>query len=183
MSTGARLAARAANVSASLCIVLALSVGCASSSDTAATKGPSSGGADSESMGGEGVSHEGEPLDTASGGDPDAGGASADGGSGGAPASGGTGNGGSPGVDRSACKRGVSYGYHSQADLSVLSKGVSWWYNWALRPDEDLRGGFYREEQVDFVPMIWGESVVILQISVSSGQLELASGTCSLKST
>jgi hypothetical protein len=38
----------------------------------------------------------------------------------------------------------------------VLSKGVSWWYNWAFGPDEALRDGAYRDEQVEYVPMIWG---------------------------
>ncbi len=36
----------------------------------------------------------------------------------------------------SGCKRGVAYGYHSKADMQALSKGVSWWYNWAYLPDE-----------------------------------------------
>lgn len=81
--------------------------------------------------------------------------AGGDSGSGGRPQSSSGGSGGGP-TGRSACKRGVSYGYHSPADLEALSQGVSWWYNWALRPDEGLRDGIYRDFEVEFVPMVWG---------------------------
>jgi len=66
-----------------------------------------------------------------------------------------TGGGGS-GSTRAACKRGLGYGYHSVADLTALSAGVSWWYNWAFEPDAALRGGAYRSLDVEYVPMIWG---------------------------
>src|SRR5690606_7638228 len=73
---------------------------------------------------------------------------------------GGTGPGGAPPTHaRSTCKRGVGYGYHSVADLQALSSGVSWWYNWAFRPDEDLREGAYLDEEVEYVPMIWGGAI------------------------
>jgi len=61
------------------------------------------------------------------------------------------------GWQRAGCKRGVAYGHHSVDDLTALSPGVSWWYNWDFRPDEALRGGAYREVDVEYVPMIWGE--------------------------
>lgn len=57
---------------------------------------------------------------------------------------------------RSSCKRGIAYGYHSQADLAAIQGSVSWWYNWADRPDEDLRAGVYRTAGVEYVPMVWG---------------------------
>ncbi len=57
---------------------------------------------------------------------------------------------------RSSCKRGIAYGYHSQADLAAIQESVSWWYNWADRPDEDLRAGAYRAAGVEYVPMVWG---------------------------
>ncbi|MCY0992004.1 glycoside hydrolase family protein [Nannocystis sp. ILAH1] len=60
----------------------------------------------------------------------------------------------SGGVDRSACKRGIAYGYHSHADLAALAPGVSWWYNWAVPPDQDV--GDYASLDVEFVPMLWG---------------------------
>lgn len=61
--------------------------------------------------------------------------------------------------DTSACKRGVAYGYHSEADMRALSPGVSWWYNWAHLPDEGVRGGAYRSLGVDYMPMTWGRDV------------------------
>lgn len=60
----------------------------------------------------------------------------------------------SGGVDRSSCKRGIAYGYHSNADLAALAPGVSWWYNWAVPPDQDA--GDYASLDVEFVPMLWG---------------------------
>lgn len=69
---------------------------------------------------------------------------------------GGNGTGGGETGDRSACKRGVAYGYHSRADLAALSPAVSWWYNWAFVPDATLSGSSYRDQDVEYVPMIWG---------------------------
>jgi hypothetical protein len=59
----------------------------------------------------------------------------------------------------SSCKRGIAYGYHSLADMQALKPGVSWWYNWALRPDEGVRD---RVDSlgVEFVPMVWGKDSV-----------------------
>jgi len=69
----------------------------------------------------------------------------------------GSGGAGSPHA-RSACKRGLGYGYHTKADLEALRPGVSWWYNWAFVPDEALADGSYLEQDVEYVPMIWGSS-------------------------
>jgi hypothetical protein len=78
--------------------------------------------------------------------------------SGGSPATAGSGAtaGRGNGIESSACKRGLAYGHHSVADLQVLSPGVSWWYNWDFRPDQDLRAGAYRDAGVEYAPMIWG---------------------------
>jgi hypothetical protein len=51
-------------------------------------------------------------------------------------------------------KRGLAYGYDSDADMTALSKGIGWWYNWAASPDGTLTKGF--TAGVEFVPMIWG---------------------------
>jgi hypothetical protein len=51
-------------------------------------------------------------------------------------------------------KRGVSYGYHSVADMNTVSSGISWWYNWAAQPDADIRTT-YSNYNVDFVPQAW----------------------------
>jgi hypothetical protein len=51
-------------------------------------------------------------------------------------------------------KRGLAYGYDSDADMTSLSKGIGWWYNWAASPDGTLTKGF--TAGVEYVPMIWG---------------------------
>jgi hypothetical protein len=52
-------------------------------------------------------------------------------------------------------KRGIAYGYHSDADLAALSAGIGWWYNWAPKPDATLMTG-YPGLGVEYVPMVWG---------------------------
>jgi len=54
-------------------------------------------------------------------------------------------------------KRGVSYGYHSAADMNTASAGISWWYNWSSLPDFDIRST-YSVYNVDFTPMAWNAS-------------------------
>lgn len=61
-------------------------------------------------------------------------------------------------------KRGVAYGHHSQADLQALSKGISWWYNWAFEPDEGVRTTF-ASLGVEYVPMVWGTKVETTQVA------------------
>ncbi|HKO46364.1 MAG TPA: glycoside hydrolase family protein [Polyangiaceae bacterium] len=63
---------------------------------------------------------------------------------------------GGSGVKRASCKRGLAYGHHSIADLETLSPGVSWWYNWDFRPDQELRAFSYLDIGVEYAPMIWG---------------------------
>lgn len=58
--------------------------------------------------------------------------------------------GGDPAAD--SCKRGLAYGHDSAGDLQALSSGVSWWYNWATKPDE----GATTHSQ-EYVPMVWGQ--------------------------
>jgi hypothetical protein len=53
-------------------------------------------------------------------------------------------------------KRGIAYGYNSNADLASLSTGVGWWYNWSPSPDGTLSPGYAASVGVEFVPMIWG---------------------------
>ena len=59
---------------------------------------------------------------------------------------------GAPAVGR---KRGIAYGSNSDADLSALSAGIGWWYNWSPHPDSTLTSA-YTSAGVEFVPMIWG---------------------------
>src|SRR6478609_10366756 len=86
------------------------------------------------------------------------GGAASDAGGSAAAAGGRAAAGGSGGGPKSSCKRGVAYGHHSIADLQALSPGVSWWYNWDFRPDQDLRAGAYCDAGVEYAPMIWGSA-------------------------
>ncbi|TKD12063.1 hypothetical protein E8A74_05470 [Polyangium fumosum] len=85
------------------------------------------------------------------------GGSGADASSGsGASASSGTG-----GAAPAACKRGVAYGYHSVADLTALSKGIGWWYNWATKPDNTDVADAHAGLGVEYVPMAWGEASLV----------------------
>ncbi|ADO71455.1 glycosyl hydrolase [Stigmatella aurantiaca] len=52
-------------------------------------------------------------------------------------------------------KRGISYGYHSAADMTALSAGISWWYNWSPQPEAGA-ASVAPSVGVSFVPMVWG---------------------------
>lgn len=47
-------------------------------------------------------------------------------------------------------KRGLAYDLKSAADFAAVAPGVSWWYNWAPKPENegDTAG-------LEFVPMLW----------------------------
>jgi hypothetical protein len=51
-------------------------------------------------------------------------------------------------------KRGIAYGYHSTEDLSALSRGIAWWYNWYFQPENEVINS-YRNFGFDYVPMAW----------------------------
>jgi hypothetical protein len=53
-------------------------------------------------------------------------------------------------------KRGIAYGHNSDSDMSALSAGITWWYNWSPQPDSSLSAGYAAAHGVEFVPMIWG---------------------------
>jgi hypothetical protein len=74
------------------------------------------------------------------------------------------------GGDITSRKRGIAYGYHSDADLAALSAGIGWWYNWAAKPDDTLMTG-YPGLGVEFVPMVWGGTfdVATLEKQVPAG--------------
>lgn len=54
-------------------------------------------------------------------------------------------------------KRGIAYGRHSPQDLAALSPEVTWWYNWGIKPENEVAGVF-DEYGFDFVPMTWNGS-------------------------
>ena len=62
-----------------------------------------------------------------------------------------------PPPDFSSCKRGLGSIPDLETDLSVLSKGTRWWYNWGLVPQETHQN--YRALDIEYVPMIWGRWV------------------------
>jgi hypothetical protein len=56
---------------------------------------------------------------------------------------------------RKSPKRGIAYDLASEADLAVISPGVSWWYNWSARPNAALSFDYSARYAVDFIPMLW----------------------------
>jgi hypothetical protein len=54
-------------------------------------------------------------------------------------------------------KRGIAYGHNSEADFEVISKGLSWWYNWYVEPESAVKETFQNYD-MDFVPMVWNGS-------------------------
>ena len=57
-----------------------------------------------------------------------------------------------------SAKRGVAYDFASLADLQALSTGVSWWYNWATRPNNALPSNAASQVSMDYLPMLWNAS-------------------------
>ncbi|WP_374537706.1 glycosyl hydrolase [Chitinimonas taiwanensis] len=60
-----------------------------------------------------------------------------------------------PPSPRKSAKRGIAYDLASAADLSALSAGVSWWYNWSPRPHANLPADYRQRYGMDFYPMLW----------------------------
>jgi len=54
-------------------------------------------------------------------------------------------------------KRGVAYGYHTEADFQTISPYVSWWYNWSIKPDNGV-ASVYENYDIEFVPMAWNNN-------------------------
>jgi hypothetical protein len=54
-------------------------------------------------------------------------------------------------------KKGIAYGYHSESDMAADSKGLLWWYNWAVAPESRVANVF-TNYNMDFVPMAWNGS-------------------------
>ncbi|HOH07098.1 MAG TPA: glycosyl hydrolase [bacterium] len=55
-----------------------------------------------------------------------------------------------------SAKRGIAFNLASPADFDALSKGVSWWYNWAITPSTSAPADYQTDYAMDFVPMLWG---------------------------
>lgn|GEM_PF-179245 len=59
-----------------------------------------------------------------------------------------------PAAPKSA-KRGIAYDLANPSDLAALSPGVSWWYNWALRPANSVPADYRSRYGMDYMPMLW----------------------------
>lgn len=57
-----------------------------------------------------------------------------------------------------SAKRGVAYDFAALPDLQALSAGVSWWYNWADRPNVALPANAASQAAMDYLPMLWNAS-------------------------
>lgn len=51
-------------------------------------------------------------------------------------------------------KKGIAYGYHYPEDLDAIKHGVSWWYNWYIKPDKQV-ATVYQNYNIEFYPMAW----------------------------
>ena len=63
-----------------------------------------------------------------------------------------------PAPTAKSAKRGVAYDFAAQADLQALAPGVSWWYNWAARPNTALPSNAASQAAMDYIPMLWNAS-------------------------
>jgi hypothetical protein len=52
-------------------------------------------------------------------------------------------------------KRGIAYDLAAPADLSALAPGVSWWYNWASKPNAGVPTDSTARYAMDYYPMLW----------------------------
>ena len=59
-----------------------------------------------------------------------------------------------PAAAKSA-KRGLAYDLTNAADISAVSKGMSWWYNWGDRPSSGIASDYKTRYGMDFIPMLW----------------------------
>lgn len=55
-------------------------------------------------------------------------------------------------------KRGIAYDLANKDDLRVLSPGVSWWYDWGLKPNPGAPANYRRKYDMDFYSMLWNDS-------------------------
>ncbi|MFZ5548654.1 MAG: glycosyl hydrolase [Pseudomonadota bacterium] len=56
-----------------------------------------------------------------------------------------------------SAKRGIAYDLANPADLAALSPGVSWWYDWDLRPNAALPANYRKQYDADHFPMLWND--------------------------
>ena len=54
-----------------------------------------------------------------------------------------------------SAKRGVAYDMADPLDFAALSPGVSWWYNWASKPNTTVPADYLAQYGMDYYPMLW----------------------------
>ncbi len=52
-------------------------------------------------------------------------------------------------------KRGIAYDLTNTSDLSALSPGIGWWYNWGSAPNSGIPGNYASTYGAIYYPMIW----------------------------
>ena len=57
-----------------------------------------------------------------------------------------------------SAKRGIAFDLADPADLQALAPGVSWWYDWGLRPAATVPKDFRVRHGMDFHPMLWNDA-------------------------
>lgn len=68
-------------------------------------------------------------------------------------------------ADTRSSKRGFSENNLAYvADLQVLSKGCTWFYNWGAQPNSSLNDYIGADKSIEFVPMAWNGSYSIDQL-------------------
>lgn len=60
-------------------------------------------------------------------------------------------------VFNKSAKRGIAYDLTSAADMSALSPGVSWWYNWGVKPAAGVSLDYAKQLGMDYMPMLWND--------------------------
>ncbi len=51
------------------------------------------------------------------------------------------------------------------SEVTILSKGVSWWYNWGKTYNSNVPPGYYQTFGMDYIPMLWGGATSSLDMS------------------
>lgn len=62
------------------------------------------------------------------------------------------------GAFNKSVKRGIAYNLASAADLKALAPGVSWWYNWAAKPNASVPVDYATQYGMDYFPMLWNDN-------------------------
>lgn len=57
-----------------------------------------------------------------------------------------------------SAKRGIAYDLSNAPDISALSPGVSWWYNYAGQPNSGVPSNYHSAYGMTYYPMLWNGS-------------------------